>query len=471
MVALSRQSNLTIIIFSSCSNDRYSEKKFKTKINQWGYDKKLRRPQVAAMIQEQRQNGTDLGTNSGIIRLAGRPVDPERIKRYLKRNPIPGFPSRVTGNVIRRDHYRHVWQGFPVPSTQLSDPPTWGIPLMLFHNIEVLIKGSFKLKTWKSQGDELLIESSATATAEKQCIMALINNLELGCTAANLGNETLASSHWQEAFQKIGILAKGQYHGNIPNLIIELNDLAAEGFGPIAALMKQEFARASSTEQGCDQIRSLIFHFLSNLSLDVMSEVEERIMSIFHQQFEHHVGWRSYSTFVMMMDGARRKLLRNKWARLEDCLPRLEDLDAEFDPSNCRPMDVLRMRVEVLYRRALAEQDVRERRQLFGQVEVEASELVRRAEMKENDPWQRPYFFVKGLYHLGSAQYELARDAAAEESFSTALCYEAEFCEVDQSGQFAQEVICMQAKLQYLRGAKTKNNLLLDSELVLPFRT
>jgi hypothetical protein len=133
----------------------------------------------------------------------------------------------------------------------------------------------------------------------------------------------------------------------------------------------------------------------------------------------------------MKMNAARRKLVRDPSAKLDDWMPSLALMDDAFDILDRRPMDIIRLRIEVLHVRGEHQK-----------TEREATELIRRAELIEGDVWLRHYFLVKGWYHVGCAQYLLGREDARL-SILTALRYMDEFAKVDPYDMFNLEKVIM----------------------------
>ena len=259
---------------------------------------------------------------------------------------------------------------------------------------------------------------------------ALIAELEIACNASKSGNNNLAGLHWQKAFKEIDGLMQGHYHDTVPNMIQQINQLSRQGFQEVASLMRSQIARSIAVHCAHGNGQSSILAALDKLDFNHMEEVEERIMKIFLTLFDFYLGSRCYNSFVMLMNSARRRLARSPWVSLESCLPDLSGLDQDFGPSNRRPLDVIRIRVETLYLRVL-----------YLEVENEALVLAHRADRIQNDPWQRFYFLTKAWYHIGSAQFSLKRHIDAKSSFFRALWWESEFSTIDESGMFNPEVL------------------------------
>jgi hypothetical protein len=62
--------------------------------------------------------------------------------------------------------------------------------------------------------------------------------------------------------------------------------------------------------------------------------LEARIMGRFREFFEWYQGPRSYNSFVMMVNQARRRLMRDGSVRIEDVLPPVDHYDQAFGVCN-----------------------------------------------------------------------------------------------------------------------------------------
>lgn len=361
------------------------------------------------------------------------------VERYRQRNKIQVASPTYQLESQQYTTNQLVCRTPPPAERPLQAPLQLVIPEKILYGLDILIRGSFESGAWKFHDNERLIESSPTAALEQRRIMNFLNGIDLGCTAARSGNNMLAGDQWRRAFLELENLVKGTYHDIIPNLISKLNDLNNWGFADIASMMIRHIAQLCLEYQKSNYPVSLIFTHFDGVSLDCISGLEDQIMALFHKVFYVYLGSQCYNTFVMMMNRAKRRLSRCEWVDIDQCLPPLLPLDDMFGPANCRPLDVLRLRVEVLYQRMQ-----------YQRVTEEAFVLVQRADTKQNDPWQRHYFLIKGLYHAGSAHYYLGNHESAKQCLGYALYLQEEFCKIDVTDQFNSERILMQEKLELL---------------------
>jgi hypothetical protein len=317
----------------------------------------------------------------------------------------------------------------PPTEGHLQSPSLWRVPEKVLFNLDALIKRSFETGTWRFNGNDLLINSSASDQLEKTSIMTLLTGIDLGCTAITSGSHELGEIHWRQAFDEIDHLVAGQYHDIIPNLILKVTELGHRGFGPAATRMRDRIAQRSKAIEGDgDKPIAAILSQLDEVSLEHMAGLEESIMALFRTVFEFYLGRYCYNSFVTMMDGANGRLRRNEWLSPDDCLPDLAKLDATFGPANCRPLDMLRLRIEISYLRGQ-----------YDRVIEESSALIPRAYTKQNDPWQMHYYLFIGWHHRSSAQYHLEEYGSAKESLSIAQYMADRFSVIEPSGLFDPE--------------------------------
>lgn len=167
---------------------------------------------------------------------------------------------------------------------------------------------------------------------ERNALHAFVGGLDISCAAFATGNLQLAGHYWRQGFREIETLIKGQYHDTIPNMIQKINDLNGQGQREVAILLKRQIAQSSTIYQSNDRSRTSVFKCLEELDLDYMMEIEERMMHRYVELFDLYLGSQCYSSFVMMMNAASRKLTRNGSARFEESLPKLSLLDDTFGP-------------------------------------------------------------------------------------------------------------------------------------------
>ncbi|KAK3686163.1 hypothetical protein B0T22DRAFT_492951 [Podospora appendiculata] len=404
----------------------------KTKLARWGYAKNIKRSQAAAILGE--KSNRDLSCKGYEFTIQRRPVDLRRVERHALRAGLlrreRGSRSTSTsqpqpddrGTVACRTPPPQLPQALPVIKH-------WRVPEKLLHDIDVLVKGSFESGRWSFNRPELIINSSPAQVDEVKSLHGFLGGLENGCAAAESHDFTTAGVFWKQAFEFFDKLVRGQYHDIIPNVIQMANDLVRKGRPEVAELLIKHAANCSEVLLPQDGLQRSIYRGLGQLdSVEKLVALEELIMRRFAELFELYLGASCYNSFVIKMDGARRRLLHDPWATMQECLPDLSLLDAAFGPSDRRCVDVVALRLEILHLR-----------HLDSDAKTAAAELLRRAEMIRNDEWQRFYNLTRGYYFLGCAQDRLGERAAAVESFRRAMRSNEELCRVDDFGIFEPE--------------------------------
>jgi hypothetical protein len=376
----------------------------------------------------------DAAGKESTFTLRGRPVTLQQVENHRRRarlDPIRANVHVVTPAGVEGGSTRDLVCRTPPPSPHASLPviESWRVSEKLLYDVDVLVKGSFECGRWKWVSNQLIIESSEQQLQDKLAIHDMLGSLANGVAAANARDYELAFKYWQQSFVKVDALVKGQYHDIIPNLIQQINDLNSLGLVPVAASFKAHMAEASAVYGTPGTPSSAIFAGLGSLDMSLLVGAEERIMAHFHALFEQYLGYRSYNSFVMMMDGARRRLLHQSWTTFADCLPDIAHLDADFGSTDRRPLDVLGLRLEILKKRGMPHE-----------AEPEALEMIRRAERTLNDDWQRYYNLTRGWYFLGWARYAIPeKRSQAVACFETALTCDDELCKIEDFHIFVSE--------------------------------
>lgn len=416
-----------------------------SQLTQWGFTKNLKRGEVVEILRAKASR--DTAGKESVFTLRGRPVSLEQVEKHRKKFGIPAIkPGSLSASHDSSDtSSQDIVCRTPPPSPHASLPVVEArrVPEKLLYDIDVLVKGSFEAGRWKFVSNDLLIVSSEHQTAEKLAIHDFLGNIINASATAKRRDYDLAFERWSQACVKVDRLVTGRCHDIIPNLIQQLNDLNREDLGPVAASLKKYIAEASAVHGDPNEPTTTILSQLGKLDMSLVAAAEERIMAHFHRLFTQYLGYRCYNTFVMMMDGARRRLLYDKWATFTDCLPSLAHLDTLFGPTDRRPLDMIGLRLEILKDRGIP-----------AQAEREAAELIRRAENIENDDWQRAYHLTRGWYFRGWAQYSMpGKRGQAVESFETAMRCDDELCAIDDFHIFVPERVAMVGYLRELRGA------------------
>lgn len=405
---------------------------------EWGYTKNVKRAEVQHILRESQSRESAGKQSSFTLRRARLPTQPAGAAP-----PFPATDDTVSGS-------RQIACRTPPPAhIPAALPPNgrWVISEKILFHVDALVKGSFEAGRWRFNGNDALIFSSPAQQAECNRLHGFLNSLADGSAAAAASDFVRAGSHWRHAFLAVeGLVVQGAYHGIVPSLVFKINDLNRQGLSDVAIVLKTHIARCCGKAEMKETPDATIYLELGRLDMADMEDVEERIMQRFSELFMLYLGPRCYSSFVMAMDRARRRLTHQPWTTFADFVPPLEDLDAQFGHTDRRSLDVLALRAEILSERGGFE----------DQVEAEAAAIVERAMalQGENDGWQRLYNFVRGWFFLGQAQFRMGKREDALVSLHTALGVAEEFRMIDESDIFEPERAVLAGYLETLQLAE-----------------
>lgn len=361
----------------------------------------MKREQAFAILQERDRRKAE-GKMSDFS-VQSRPVDLHKVELHWQRSDFEN--SSLQDSSSSRDlTARQIMCRTPPPSTVVSllRGEHWRIPEKILFDVDHLIKGSFKGGIWKWNGRDQIVHSSNNQQTERALLHNFLGCFTSGCEAADGQNFSLAGSYWRKVFKDVELLVRGQYHDIVPNLVQKINDLNREGRADLAHILKHHIAACG--QQFTDSNRSTvsIYTALKHLDMANMLAMEESIMKFLNELFKLYLGPRSYNSFVMMMNYARRRLYQDDWVRIEDVLPSVDSIDRAFGVSDRRTLDIISMRIEVAHRR-----------KMYEVVETEAPILIYRAKLIQDDDWQRFYNLTRACFDLSCAQFLLRKKILA----------------------------------------------------------
>lgn len=280
----------------------------------------------------------------------------------------------------------------------------------VFFHIDKLIQGSFEAGNWRWSGRETIIHSSSKQQQDKAILHSFLNSVQCAHLSIDRNDLTQAVLHWDAAYQAVDHLVQGHYHDIIPNLVQKINDVNDKGQVRVALGLLRHITRCAHTYLEDNAAVYPIYTSLAHIPTVYLPALEARKMGRFKESFEWYQGPRSYNSSVMMVNQARRLLMRDDDARLEDVLPPVDHYDRIFGVCNRRSLDIIALRLEVIYKR-----------RQFVQLETEATILIQRAKLIRDDDWHRLYNLVRGWCYLGCAQFFLLKWVPALTSFDRAV--------------------------------------------------
>ncbi|KAF3228969.1 hypothetical protein TWF191_002079 [Orbilia oligospora] len=361
---------------------------YKNRLKKWGFKRNTSRSEVLTTLREQEDEPK--------IQTFRDPARSLRIEKYRKKNKIQRHEYSSKSST-----QQSAPSSMAIVPRQISPPQVFETSERLGYEVSNYIKGSFEGKRWKVKDNQNIINSSPNQDTEVQILTTFLTDIETGCSNFAVGNGYSGGLYWRKAFENIEYLVRGDYHDHILNIVITINDLREKGYPGAAELLKSYASQLGRHKQPPEgRIRALIYRELGNVSLDQMPQLEEIVLACFMELFERYLGDYCYNSFVVQMNMARRRLRLGDWVNLTDVLLALSVLDHKFGVSDRRPLDVIRVRVETLFKR-----------KKYLEVIQHSRSLVERAELIEiqDDPWQRHYFSIKGCYYMGISLFSLEK--------------------------------------------------------------
>lgn len=321
-------------------------KQYKTKISEWGYFKNTRRADAIAILRE-RALREERGKKS-LFLTHQRPADLQKVERHLKRYKVRVFRKQNFEGSGRVAMTELVSRTPPPIGESLRVPEPWIVLEKFLFALDGLVRGLFESGDWRFHDNERLIESSSDVEEEQRRLMGFLSGLDQGCAAAQIGNSRLAGDRWRSAFLEVEYLMKGSFHNIVSNVVSKLVDLADWGFHGLATMLLNHIACLCQEYARSNHPIAAVFIGFDKINIDSLGGLEERTWTMLHSIFDAYIGNQCYNTFVLRIDGAKRRLRRSKQENMDECLPPLAPLEKEFGPLNCRSLDIMRLRLETL---------------------------------------------------------------------------------------------------------------------------
>jgi len=372
---------------------------YKTKITQWGLDKKNKENDILAIVRKTTQRAA-VGKKS-IFRVRGRVLDPDEIERYLKR-------KRISVELVQMQSAStppglECFTPSEVPSSPRT-PEVFSVSEHIFILIRDYITGSFESGTWVSETCRSVKSSASTRIAEDN----LVTCSQLACeffddelpedgarmlVTATAGIQKLLMAETLglmiDVFYLILYLCRRRRPEIIPHVLRQLSDMAAivlPARHPIGQL--------------CGYLFSLEFDPLTDLAIGAWQSALDRFESIVGRTHEVMVQFRideSWNRMNHELDQAESSLR----SLLQTC-------NAVHGNSHVTSLMILPQIAELLMDQGK-----------YAEAEDTARDCVARA--VHVDSQYTTAYHCEGLKGLGRAQSGLGKTNLAEKSFRKAI--------------------------------------------------
>jgi hypothetical protein len=156
---------------------------YKSRITQWGLDKKYKEDEMRAIVHKNKQRA-DLGKES-VFSIRGRAVEHRELERYFKRKHLT--IDDVLSQRQKRTTPEPVQCRTPSPRT-IASPDVFAIPERIFRNIHDYYWGSFENETWLISGQDHRCYSSKARGNERHDLQRLYEQIPAACEMFEHGN-------------------------------------------------------------------------------------------------------------------------------------------------------------------------------------------------------------------------------------------------------------------------------------------
>ena len=162
---------------------------YKTRIKQWGLDKKRKENEMRAIMRKKK----DLG-NQGILAsfsVRGRPVDYKDVVRYFKRKDV-----RIEDVIPQRTKSKtpEAVECFITVSSPITTPESIAIPERMLVSIRDYFRGSFENGTWVTTDPQKGCQTTKGQACSRDVLFRFAEDVNIACWL-------FSRNHFQEAGQ------------------------------------------------------------------------------------------------------------------------------------------------------------------------------------------------------------------------------------------------------------------------------
>lgn len=376
---------------------------------QWGYTKNFKRGDVIEILREKAKRERTGENFSFTIRR--RPVDLGQIQKHARRAHLHHIISSSRSNHTQSDSGNVVCRIHPTPLPQSLQffQPLRASEKFLF-DIEAFLQTAFESNQRGWNRDGLIVKTPTNYLDRPLSTLLFHMHLRNARTAADSKDYIEARNQCGCAFKLVDELIQSEYCGVIRILTHVIADMNLIGYPELAKALRNHIADCCRTYLSPNDPKFAIYVNLQELDMLLMTDVVERMMQLFYDVFKIYLGSEHTKSFYVMLNGAEHILQCNPWTTFDDQLPSITHMDARYGPTHFRTLDVLAVRSNVLNERSM-----------FEELEVEAVQLIRRAEIANRSDLDDVDHIVGGWYFLGCSQQGLKKHGEAKESLLKAL--------------------------------------------------
>ena len=302
---------------------------YKTRIDQWGLDKKNKEFEMRAIVRKNKQR-SDQGKRS-VIRVRGRLRDFAEIIRYWDRKgvSIDEVIARCTGSPTPEA------VDFSTPvSSPVSTPLVLAIPEQIFLCIRFYIKGSFESGNWVRTEPDAFCYSKKAGDVVSGHLGVFHTQSHLACALFQRNTTHEAGRALMIATARVKKILLEERPTSLHDLFDVLISFRDIGRYEIAVIILQHFCAMSQLLIGSEHPLSRVCGWLSRLFNSDFDNVVTNCMEVMIDQFESIVGSMHLSTLYFRLLQAQTKngLGRASIQMLQRLLEECETVLHPFEP-------------------------------------------------------------------------------------------------------------------------------------------
>ena len=312
----------------------YREKMYKTRIKQWGLDKKNKANEMRAIVRKKKQLG-DQGKSTA-FRVRGQVVDYEDVVRYWERKGV-----RIDDVIAQRSNSKtpeavDCFVSLPSPT---RTPESMTVPERILVSIRDYCKGSFETGTWVVTDPRRNCETTKVQEDPLAHLSALHTQSSLAC-------KLFAGNQFEEAGQtlvsatsEIKRILLAEHPDTLQCLFTTLASIFRQGRYEIALAILRQFSALAEILVGEGHPLRCICGSLASIHPSQFEDIIARCKRSTSDQFENFLGPMNGSTLlsrIFLIQGVDIDSdMSYKVFQLQALLRKCETTLESHDPRTC----------------------------------------------------------------------------------------------------------------------------------------
>ncbi|KAM0796927.1 hypothetical protein BDR22DRAFT_975663 [Usnea florida] len=378
---------------------RATEKMYKTRIKQWGLDKKHKENEMRAIVRKTKT--LDSQGKSALFRVRGRPVDYKDVVSFFKRKNV-----RLEDVITQRTGSKtpEAVECFITVPSPITTPESIAIPERILVSIRDYFRGSFENGTWVTTDPGSICRTTRGQGNTRLVLDQFLNEYKTAC-------ELFGKHHFQEAGQvvnaassRIKVIILNEHPLTLLHIFLFLPKRFREKRYEIALVILRQYSALAEIMRGKTHPIGCICRWLGSMAPSQWESVIVRCTGSMADHFESLTGPLSMSTIssrlqhIYCEDGTERDM-KQGLVQVKDLLHNCESI---LGPQDVRSGEV-RLRLAWLYYNSL---DYAEAKRVGWDLITCEQHIV--------GPIRDFYFYSEGLYIVARSEHAMGDIHAAE---------------------------------------------------------